>query len=1143
MKNISQIKLFVSSPSDVMKERDAISEIINQINENEGLKDSFNINVYRWEKKYTPSFGPPQEVINKELQDTDIFVGILWNRFGTPTNNFNSGTEEEFETIFELYKKEKKIEICFYKCEKSGGYNKNNEEDLQQRKEVIAFFKKNNSIFGRGSYKKMEDFKINFRNDILTKIKSILDRNIKNEAITKHNNNCIINIYTSEDNELRNQDKINFLKYEEGDICLLAHSGNSYLHASNDATYGLFFNYIKERLLTKPYKIKILLLNPYSLEARKIFFAEKYNIYQYSISDIKNEQLEQGINFLRFQKCLQGIEKLMEEVDNNLLEVRITNTATDGTILLSGKRLFYEPYIISRFLKRTEKGMNSFELQIKNLLDIQCTSIYNQQLCMKCVDRNICKNNLYKSFAEHFYLLWSTSIALIEYNQNTKKYISDFNEFQPHLFYNQITHLHDSWYAFDPIIGCDGNCAYCFLAPFGWKNTTPQFRNQPNEKKSIYLKNTYDRELINNKYMYSNDSKRKYIGTVPISIGNNTDMFSNKNEPYLKYIIRLLKKRQNTRPIVFITKREIDLNIIDILKKLSFDVIILFSISFLSNEYEPNVPSYEIRLDSAKKVKEKIKNEGIKNIHIVHYWRPIIKLAKLSIEDIFIKIKETFDCSICIGLVINEDIYNYIKYNNQKLYNYLSSHINDEDIKNGKIKNILEPSYKEIQEIANKYFYPVFQHTSCALSYIQKKADFCGSMWREDFCNRCIQEQKDRCDSFKHNWSMDDYISFLDEKVKPNNYIFKEDCIKIKTLITQEKINYLTHIIGKPVYSDSVQLTLVWPSSNQIYFKTKYSQVDNNIFDQIKHEYPILTKQLERLKGITGFISILGIDNRVIIFNRYDHVKRVVRLLEWYIKDLEDLDVKKCAFLGLYHDINRLPFSHNLEKAIGFSQADTMRNYMSIFNTIIDDTYYKDFEAFYKKDILGSKESRIVLLIDSVAGFIEDSLFALTFLNIEITENILLILGFNNEELLSRNITKMRELFNKDINSFINEFNNISFEYSMTFINKYKKDKYKIFNDQEFINIRNILKNDLLIKKIFPINNEIISKGSKLYSEIGKPYINLLKQNNQDVYETLFKQTDEDLLKDAISKGIIKNENEYFPCLDVLVKNLEASSK
>ena len=39
----------------------------------------------------------PQQIINSQVSDEyDIFIGILWTRFGTPTERAGSGTEEEF---------------------------------------------------------------------------------------------------------------------------------------------------------------------------------------------------------------------------------------------------------------------------------------------------------------------------------------------------------------------------------------------------------------------------------------------------------------------------------------------------------------------------------------------------------------------------------------------------------------------------------------------------------------------------------------------------------------------------------------------------------------------------------------------------------------------------------------------------------------------------------------------------------------------------------------------------------------------------------------------------------------------------------------------------------------------------------------
>ena len=50
-----------------------------------------------------PGFGTdPQGVVNEEIgDDYEIFIGPLWSRFGTPTPRAFSGTQEEFERVYE----------------------------------------------------------------------------------------------------------------------------------------------------------------------------------------------------------------------------------------------------------------------------------------------------------------------------------------------------------------------------------------------------------------------------------------------------------------------------------------------------------------------------------------------------------------------------------------------------------------------------------------------------------------------------------------------------------------------------------------------------------------------------------------------------------------------------------------------------------------------------------------------------------------------------------------------------------------------------------------------------------------------------------------------------------------------------------
>lgn len=116
-KDFKSYDVFISSPSDVMAERDTVQEAIEQINQISGAKEGFRLNPIRWEKDVSSQIGSsPQDIINEEVGDEyDIFVGILCNRFGQQTENYDSGTEEEFSRAYERREdKENSPEILFY---------------------------------------------------------------------------------------------------------------------------------------------------------------------------------------------------------------------------------------------------------------------------------------------------------------------------------------------------------------------------------------------------------------------------------------------------------------------------------------------------------------------------------------------------------------------------------------------------------------------------------------------------------------------------------------------------------------------------------------------------------------------------------------------------------------------------------------------------------------------------------------------------------------------------------------------------------------------------------------------------------------------------------------------------------------------
>ncbi len=117
-KKVTKYSIFIASPSDLEEERIAIEEVTKELNLTFGAKQNIIIELIKWETHSAPGISEihPQEIINNDVgNDYDIFIGLLWKKFGTQTEKAGSGTEEEFLRAFDRFKKEKeKIQVLFY---------------------------------------------------------------------------------------------------------------------------------------------------------------------------------------------------------------------------------------------------------------------------------------------------------------------------------------------------------------------------------------------------------------------------------------------------------------------------------------------------------------------------------------------------------------------------------------------------------------------------------------------------------------------------------------------------------------------------------------------------------------------------------------------------------------------------------------------------------------------------------------------------------------------------------------------------------------------------------------------------------------------------------------------------------------------
>lgn len=135
------LRILVASPSDVQPERDVLRSVIDEVNRVVAADSGLYLVLSRWETDTHPGFHPegPQGLIDPILKitDCDLFLGIFWKRFGTPTADGKTGTEHEFSLAYVAWKEKGSPQIFVYFNEKP--YTPKSKAEADQWGQVIDF--------------------------------------------------------------------------------------------------------------------------------------------------------------------------------------------------------------------------------------------------------------------------------------------------------------------------------------------------------------------------------------------------------------------------------------------------------------------------------------------------------------------------------------------------------------------------------------------------------------------------------------------------------------------------------------------------------------------------------------------------------------------------------------------------------------------------------------------------------------------------------------------------------------------------------------------------------------------------------------------------------------------------------------------
>ncbi len=150
-KSKKTIRIYVSTPGDVLRERETLRAVVAEFNRTGQIAEQMGLNfeVADWSTYTDPHLGAsrlpgsPPPVIEK----WDLFIGVLWLRFESSINRMDSstvisnasGTEDEFNRAYESWKRNARPQVLFYRCRRP---HPPVEIDKEQVKRVNGFFER-----------------------------------------------------------------------------------------------------------------------------------------------------------------------------------------------------------------------------------------------------------------------------------------------------------------------------------------------------------------------------------------------------------------------------------------------------------------------------------------------------------------------------------------------------------------------------------------------------------------------------------------------------------------------------------------------------------------------------------------------------------------------------------------------------------------------------------------------------------------------------------------------------------------------------------------------------------------------------------------------------------------------------------------
>lgn len=404
------INIFFASASDAKELLEIAKNEIASINNM--MQGKVHYNVLDWGSCTVSSMGNPEGEILKQIpiDEANYFVEVFRFKYGTPTGNinpntmqpYNSGMEEEFFKAYDVWKKDKRLEMIIFKSEESIPRNMAvNYKELEKCEKFFKEFQADGKHPGLyNTYRSTNEFAEKFRKNILQRlyIEIRQDIPIEYQVYLQKKEKGFVDIYFDNDSDKRNKIKQREIETTSS-LKLQANSGYSFI-----AMGTIHYPNIR-KALERGMKFEIIMQNPWSLNA--VYLAlkasdfqnkQQYNQYlkrKLSVDEIIDVYKKSYWKTERFQTCMSGYERLKKDFKAKI-ELKVSDQYLSNSILLTDNYMFLEPYYNT--IESDKKTISMFEMQMEK------------------------DSDLYKDTNAYFDILWQSGYAYNYFKKNEKKF-------------------------------------------------------------------------------------------------------------------------------------------------------------------------------------------------------------------------------------------------------------------------------------------------------------------------------------------------------------------------------------------------------------------------------------------------------------------------------------------------------------------------------------------------------------------------------------------------------------------------------------------------------------------------------------------------------------------------------------------------